>query len=167
MSRLTPTFITPLRVEFQMDGREVVVEAAPVARLGEMLAVLQPVLPELAALPDGMVERLTGGSLSGTIVPDGELAPAPTAADVLVLLELLAAHRDVPVRFVAAAMAWPQADVGKLLPDRFAYLFSVIVQVNADFFGRALPGIVGAARNFGVLLPGGEPTTSGPSSSTS
>jgi hypothetical protein len=151
-----PSFITPLTITFPMDGEEVTVKACSVAQLGAMLQLLKPVLPELQALPPEMLDRLVGDE-------------GPSQADILVLLELMADHAALPAKLVAEGMGWPTDRVQALLPDRFAYLFAVLVQVNADFFGRALPVLFGAAGKFSALLPAAAPTptTSGPSSSQS
>ena len=153
MNRETPSFITPLTITFPMDGQDVTVTANSTGQLGSMLEVLKPMLPELQSLPAETIERLFSG--------DG-----PNTTDVLLLLDLLADHHELPQRMVAIAMGWPYEKVAGLLPDRFGYLFALVMQVNADFFGRALPALLGAAVKFRALQPE-LPTTPGPGSSTS
>jgi len=98
----------------------------------------------------------------------------PTHGDVLALLTLLADRPQVAFEFVAIASQLQVAQVEQLMPDVFAYLFAVCVQVNGDFFARALPTFRRAEQliaNSGVMAAGGAsggtPATPGPTSSTS
>ncbi len=144
-----PSFITPLTIEFPMDGRDVKVTAANVAQLAALLAVAAPVIHELAALPPDLLDRLVSDE-------------GPTEADIVELLRMLSELDafDVAAKVVELGAGFSEADARNLLPDRFAYLFAVVLQVNADFFARALPVLREAAQKLGALLPTGEKQTS-------
>jgi hypothetical protein len=149
-----PEFVAPLSVTFPMDGEDVTISAANVGQLGRMLEALSPMLGDLMALGTDTLERL--------VSPAG-----PTHGDVLELLELLSERREVPVQLVTIATGWPVLKVEALLPDRFAYLFAVALQVNADFFGRALPVLQAAGQKLSAMRPAPSSSTSGPASSAS
>lgn len=148
-----PSFVTPLTITFPMDGRDVTITAASVAQLATLLTVAAPVLHELAALPPDMLDRLVSEE-------------GPTEADIVELLRTLADLDafNVAAKFVELGAGMGSDDVRNLLPDRFSYLFAVTLQVNADFFARALPVLREAAQKLGALLPNGAAPTS--SSST-
>lgn len=132
----TPSFISPFTVTLPLtpgpDEQMVSVSAADVGQLGCILQLLAPVLHELMALPDDLLQRL--------LSEDG-----PTKADIVTLLVLLAEKPEIPQQFVAIAARMEPRAVTALMPDAFAYLFAVCVQVNADFFARALPAFRQAA----------------------
>ena len=70
--------------------------------------------------------------------------------DVLIvgsgLAGLSAALHLAPTHRVAVLTKRKVEQIEALMPDEFAYLFAVVVQVNADFFGQALPLIKAVAR---------------------
>lgn len=140
MTKETPQFIAALSVTFPMDGHDVTVVAANVGQLGRMLDLLSPVLADLVLLPPDMLDRMVGDQ-------------GPTHGDVLEILETVSKHEGLATQLVAVGMGWPHERVAQLLPDRFAYLFAVLVQVNADFFVRARPVLTAAAGKFSALLP--------------
>lgn len=148
-----PSFVTPLTVTFPMDGRDVTITAANVAQLATLLTVAAPVLHDLAALPPDMLDRLVS-------------AEGPTEADIVELLRTLSELEafSVAAKFVELGAGLAADDVRNLLPDRFSYLFAVTLQVNADFFARALPVLREAAQKLGALLPN---TAAAPTSSSS
>jgi hypothetical protein len=141
----TPQFVTPVAVTFPVDGREVTVLAD--------LANLDPLLLERAMSPEG-----------------------PQAQDVLEVLQLLAERPDLLPKFVATALGWKPgqahdwgpAQVAEMLPDRVLYIAAVVLQVNADFFGRARPVLRAAGAMCQALLPAqASSSTTGPVSSAS
>lgn len=163
MSTETPAFIAPLSITFPIDGpdaapQDVTVTAANVGQLGRMLTLLAPVLHELMLLPPDMMGRLVSDA-------------GPTHGDVLELLELVSKQPDLAVQMVSIGTGLQTSYLAQLLPDRFAYLFAVVVQVNADFFARARPGLLAAAGKFSAVSPvhlaSTAPLTSGPASSAS
>lgn len=119
-------FAAPLEITFELDGHELTVRPASVAQLARMLRQARPLLDDLMALDPAIYARAQAGE---------DLAPD----DVLQMLELLSDHDDMPLQLVAIATGMKADAVGAMLPDRFAYLFSLVVQVNADFFFKALP----------------------------
>jgi hypothetical protein len=162
MNHETPSFIQPLSVTFplQQEGfdQPVTVTAANVAQLSRMLQLLLPMLQELMALQADTLDRLVSEE-------------GPTHTDVLQLLDMLGEQPGLAAELVAVATGMPLPRVEQLLPDRFAYLFAVTLQVNADFFGRARPALAAAVGKFSALLPQGTPPaaplTAGPASSAS
>lgn len=148
-----PSFVTPLTITFPMDGADVTITAASVAQLATLLTVAAPVLHELSALPPDMLDRLVSEE-------------GPTEADIVELLRTLADLDafNVAAKFVEMGAAMSADEVRSLLPDRFSYLFAVTLQVNADFFARALPVLREAAQKLGALLPN---TAAAPTSSSS
>ena len=164
MNQNAPSFVVPLSITFPLDqpGFEdpVTVTAATVEQLARMLNLALPLLQDLMGLGQDMLDRL--------VSPEG-----PTQADVVELLELLAMRPALATGLVSVATGYTTTQVGLLLPDRFAYLFAVVLQVNADFFGRALPALAAAGGKLKALLPGQPPqpqntsSTAGPASSAS
>ncbi len=149
-------FVAPEEVTFPLDGQDVTVRPAGVTALARMLREARPMLDSLVGLGDGFMSRAASG------------AP-PTPEDIVALLEVVSKHDDLPVHLVHMATGLPLEKLDVMLPDRFAYLFSVVVQVNADFFAKALPvfRLCGSALQAAVLsrLPAGP--TPGPNSATS
>lgn len=149
-------FVAPEEVTFQLDGQDVTVRPAGVTALARMLREARPMLDSLVGLGDGFMSRAASGS-------------PPTPEDIVALLEVVSEHDDLPVHLVHLATGLPLEKLDVMLPDRFAYLFSVVVQVNADFFAKALPVFrrCGSALQAAVLarLPAGP--TPGPNSATS
>lgn len=149
-----PEFIAPVTITFPVDGEDVTLSVANVGQLGRMLEVLSPMLGDLVDLGPELLDRMVSAS-------------GPTHTDVLELLELLSTKREVPLQLMAIGTGWPADKVERLLPDRFAYIFAVIFQLNADFFARALSVLQAAGRKISALRPEPTSSTSGPASSAS
>ncbi len=154
---LAPGFLTPVVVEFQMGDRHMVVKPANVGRLARMLADLGPFLAELVELPADVLQRMAG--------------EGPTTEDVLELLQRLSGEAELPLRLVAHGTDLTLKEVEALPFDQFAYLFAVVVQVNADFFVRAMPLLGEAAQRLATMVSVDATasqtlTPPGPSSST-
>lgn len=149
-------FVTPLEITFALEGADVTVRPAGVAQIARMLRVAAPLIDDLLVLDPGLAERCGAG--------------APLAEDVVQLFTLLAQHGDAAPALVAHATGLDEAVLGRMLPDRFAYLFALVVQVNADFFARALPvfRLAGAAMGsaLGRAKAPTAPTTASRSHST-
>lgn len=129
-----PAFISPLSLTFEVDGHALQIGPMNVEQLAQVMGMAGPVLDALMAMPDAALARLQSGS--------------PTAGDLAVMLELLSDQASTALRLVQIASQQNEGWVKELLPDRFAYLFSVCVLVNADFFSRARPVFAAA----GALL---------------
>lgn len=120
-----PAFVKPLSLAFPIDDEAVTVTALGVADIAQALALCAPVLDELLCLSDQALARLEAGS--------------PNMEDLHDMLDVLNKHGKAGIDLVAIGSDKPREWVEGLLPDRFAYLFSVVVMVNADFFSRARP----------------------------
>lgn len=122
-------FIAPLELPFAYPGDvgELVHTVRPcgMGQIARLLAKAGTLVDELLSLPAPMVGRLQAGDLQ--------------MADIAYLYQLISDRGELGIELVAIAAALPQARVDALLPDRFAYLFALVVQVNADFFGRGAP----------------------------
>lgn len=127
-----PAWIAPLKVPVPLPEAEaLVVRPASVRQIVQLLAVAAPVVRAVMALPPDMLDRLKSEQ-------------GPTGDDITDLFEVLSDKPDALLKAVAIATDLPDQVVGDLLPDQFAYLFAVVVQVNADFFFRAT-SVFGAA----------------------
>lgn len=152
-----PEFVAPVEVPLDAIAPGLVVRPANVGQIARLLAVAGPVVSTLMALPPGLVERLQGG-------PDAEPA---TAEDMAELFELLSRHPHKLIEMVAIATGLERVVVEAMPVDRYAFLFAVVVQVNADFFSRATPAFAAAGRVLQRLAearsqpagPGREPST--------
>lgn len=129
-----PAFIAPLAVEWEMDGTWHVCAPMDVAQIAQVMELAGGLFDAVAVLPLGMKDRLMAG--------------APDSADINSLMGLLQDQVNTAHQVVDVAMRWDSGTAGALLPDRFAYTFAVVVQVNADFFSQALPVLKAA----GALL---------------
>lgn len=146
-----PDFVAPLEVTLALGDRTLVVKPASVGQIARLLTVAAPVVQTLMNLPPQLVERL-------------QAADGPGVQDVAELFELLARHPSKLIEMVAIATGIDEAEVAAMPADRFAFLFAVVVQVNADFFFRATPAFAAAGR---VLqqLKDRAPATPGPAPS--
>lgn len=157
LSAERPQFIKPLRITFPLgaeaDAPDVTVSAADVGQLGQMQELLLPLVHRLLLLPADMVDRLVSEA-------------GPTHGDVVELIRLLGEYPGVLEEFAAIGARLKPEDVRALMPDVAAYLFAVVVQVNADFFARALPVLRAAAGKLSALMPAPN-STPGPGSSAS
>lgn len=149
-----PEFVAPLEVPLPQIAPGLVVRPASVGQIARLLAVAAPVVTTLMALPPGLIDRLQDGE-QGT-----------TLDDIAELFELLARHPHKLIEMVATATALDRPAVEALPPDQFAFLFAVVVQVNADFFSRATPAFSAAGRVLeqvkgrGLGTPGPAPSIS-------
>jgi hypothetical protein len=152
-----PEFVAPVEVPLDAIAPGLVVRPANVGQIARLLAVAGPVVSTLMALPPGLIDRLHA--------QEGD-EPA-TADDMAELFELLSRHPAKLIEMVAIATGLDRAVVEALAPDRYAFLFAVVVQVNADFFSRATPAFAAAGRVLQRLTverslpagPGREPST--------
>jgi hypothetical protein len=148
------SFAAPASVTLPLRGGELVVRAANVGTLLQLKAAL---LPELETLVQQAPEVFSPGRIEA-IRAAGELS-AQDIVDTVALLE----RADVLVDVVALLAPMPRPDALALLPDEFAMLFAVCLQVNADFFVQALPMFLAAGTRLRELGAAAAPT--GPSSS--
>lgn len=150
-----PAFIKSLEFTVPVDELPVTVSALGVAEIAQIMAIAAPVMDKLMLLSEETLARLEVGS--------------PNMGDLVELMELLNSHGDAAVDLVAIGCRQPRDWAGKLLPDRFTYLFALVVMVNADFFSRARPVFSAAGALLGQAKQGQEPepaASTGPPSST-
>jgi hypothetical protein len=147
-----PAFLAPVEVPLPLGELSLVVRPANVGQIARLLTVAAPVVGSLMALPPGFIDRLAGDEPT-------------TADDVAELFELLSRHPHKLIELVAIATGQDVATVAALPPDKFAYLFAVVVQVNADFFVRATPVFAAAGRVLRAAADKG-PQTAGPAPAT-
>lgn len=68
---------------------------------------------------------------------------AEATDDEVTVVELFAEHHDELIEAVSVATGESGEWIGELLPDEFAMLVFAVVKVNADFFVRRLPALLG------------------------
>lgn len=129
-----PTFAAPLALPVPLRSGTITVQSAAVGPLFKFKAQLLPVVELLARDAPQLFDRERLQLIKAT----GEI----TANDVIDLCALLE-HADLAVTAVELLAPLPRDQVLQLMPDEFAFLFAVVVQVNADFFARALPVLEG------------------------
>jgi hypothetical protein len=149
-----PDFVVPLEVPLPQVAEGLVVRPANVGQIARLMAVATPVVNMLMDLPPRLLDRMHAHE------GDEQL----NADDIAELFDLLSRHPHKLLELVAIATALDMELVKGLPPDRFAYLFAVVVQVNADFFSRATPAFSAAGRVLQQATDGAKP---GPAPSTS
>lgn len=122
-------FVNPQRVPFPLDdGAEpVLIGPANMLAIAELLEAAPELVERLVKLADvpGLAARFESGSYTASDVTTVMLAVADKGRDALELVS------------IATGIGFNQ--VAAMLPDRFAMLFALVVQVNADFFSQARP----------------------------
>lgn len=100
--------------------------------IGQHTYQVQPIrmgqLPALIRLTEGFLGELLLGDLRSDAV-----------------LPLLAVHGDSVIDTVALCANAERSDLDAMLPDQFVALAMLCVEVNFDFFSRALPMLQAAA----------------------
>ena len=135
MSDETLDFIEPTQRGLGIDGRSVVVTPLVMRDLPKLLELASPVFRALSLFDAGALQRFTAGT--------------PNEQDVSTLMGVLSADAD-EVFAVVAICCREEADwVAGLLPDRFAALMAACIEVNRDFFTRALPQLRAAVARLG------------------
>lgn len=151
-----PTFASRLEITFPLaSGHDVTVRSADV---GVLLAVKAKALPVLELVAREAPRVFDATRLQ--LIRDSGVLTANDIADLCVLLE----RADLAIDFVALLAKLEREVVLQLQPDEFVYLFAVVVQVNHDFFVRALPVIKAAVQRIAGLGLAG--TSSSPKPAT-
>lgn len=153
-----PTFTEPLSATVPLRSGDITVSTACMKQL---LAVKARMVPALELIAREAPQFFDEEQLR--VMVETRSVTAADIASLCVLLE----HCDVVLHVVATLAPLPMGDVEKLLPDEFAYLFGVVVQVNADFFVHALPVMLEAARRLQMFGGPRAGTSSSPAPSTS
>lgn len=123
MSSTPIEFVAPLELPFADGELRATVRPMGMERLLRAMALVKPLADEAMAMPAEMIERLAAG--------------APDAMDIAWLYELLCERGSLALDLVQLATELPRECIADMLPDRFACLFALVVQVHADFFARA------------------------------
>lgn len=162
-------FVAPLAITLAIDGCDVTVTPLVLRDLPRFTELMVPVMAATPDLQSSMVERFLDGQLSDAEV--GKIiAILAVNGDQLIDMIVLCtrSHSERPIEEGAEQVLRTGVDhatwVGGLLPDRALTLAAVSLQVNIDFFRRAMPQIRALASR---LRP--EPSSSGtqtPSSSS-
>ena len=121
-------FIAPLRVDVAVDDRLVTIGPLVVSQLPQLLEVCAPLFRQLALFDDGAIARFRDGK--------------PTESDLATLLSVLSADAEDIFKVFSICSGMPVEWVAGLLPDRFARIAAICIEVNRDFFSRALPPAV-------------------------
>jgi hypothetical protein len=156
MTVAKPTFASRVEITFPLgDGNDITVRSADVGTLLELKAKL---LPSLELLANDAPRVFDEARLE--LIRTTKMVTANDIADLCVLLE----RADVVVDVVALLAPMPRERVLRLMPDEFAYLFAVLIQVNFDFFVQSLPVLEAARQRIAALSLAG--TSSSPKAST-
>lgn len=135
MSKVVISFIDGVSREIDIDGVEFAVATADMDQILAMLGYVGPLQKELAAAPKCVIEAINGFPLAD----DEKLSVTLWA------MTLIGTHRDAVRQIVAIGTRQPIEVIGKLLPDRMLALLLMLLEVNADFFSRMLPNLLGLA----------------------
>ena len=139
-----PQFAAPIEVTFPLRDGDITVRSADMGMLAKAKALMLPAREDLVRNAPGLLDpaRITAALASGSVA-------AQDIADLVVLLEEV----DVAFALVAVLTKRKVEQIEALMPDEFAYLFAVVVQVNADFFvAHVVPAIQGAAQRLAPTL---------------
>jgi hypothetical protein len=148
-------FAAPPHVMFEIDGVELDIHPLTVGETLKLLPMAERCIDGLVLLDETMFDRLADGQ--------------PTPADLMALTGLLAKHGEDLLLALAIAARQPTPWVHGLLFDRLVELLVCVVQVNKDFFGRAMPGITARLETLAKAKQAAEPLPSAgqpPSSSS-
>lgn len=144
MTTAAPAFLAPLEVTFPLGaGDDITVRPATVGQLARLIGVVAPVVDSLMAIDDHALARVKAGEMQ--------------ADDIAALFDLLGKHPERLLDMVAIATGLAPQRVDSLRPDQFAFLFAVVVQVNADFFLRAMPAFQAAGKVLQLARAGAAP----------
>lgn len=162
-------FVAPLAITLAIDGCDVTVTPLVLRDLPRFTELMVPVMASTPELQAGMAQRFRDGKISDDDVSKMITALAVSGEQLIDMVVLCTkAHSEPAVEPGAEQVLRTGTDhatwVGGLLLDRALTLAAVALQVNIDFFSRAMPQIRALASR---LRP--EPSSSGtqtPSSSS-
>lgn len=118
-------FIAPAAKTLTVEGVEVVITPLRVKELPALVRLVDPLLAQLIYDAGGL--------------------------DVPRMIALLGDHGEAIIDATAICIRQPRAWLDELLPDRLAVLALLAIEVNADFFMRALAALQVSVRE---LAPG-------------
>lgn len=143
-------FIDPPTTTVVVRGQEIVVSPLVVGELPAFALALAPLSAGVGSLMQAFARARADGA---------ELDDVAVAREVL---ELVGLHGEAALRALGIAVRKEPTFIAVLRLDEAVALGVTAIRINADFFGRALPGMAaGADQLRGVL------TTSGATPSTS
>jgi hypothetical protein len=140
-ARVHLEFIVPRRELVVIDGRELTIEPLRVGELPRLIAIVEPLMDGVLALPD--------------------------ETDVALLLDLVTRQGDRVLDALAIAARVEREWVAALHADRLVALLGLVVEVNADFFRRAMPGMASVGARLRSAVTPAAPTSPGPTPSSS
>ena len=138
-----PAFVQGLVAPFELpdaadpEGGEVqhiTIGPANMGQLARLMGHSGDLLDVVTALQPERAQRLANGQ--------------PTIQDLDVLLTLLQDKGELALDLVSIAAGIERDLVEALAPDRFAWLFGLVVMVNADFFSRSRGAFAAAGALF-------------------
>ena len=139
-------FVAPLSITLAIDGCDVTVTPLVLRDLPRFTELMVPVIASTPQVNPGMFERFKDGQLSDDDVSKIITALAVSGAQLIDMVVLCTkGHSELEtlpgtapgLRTGVEHEAW----VGGLLLDRALTLAAVCLQVNIDFFRRAMPQI--------------------------
>lgn len=148
-----PAFAAPVEVSVPLSGGMLAIRSMNVGQIMRVLQASVEPVQLIMSLPADLLARLSSEE-------------GPTHDDLVRLFEVLTEQPERLVEMVAIATGLKPDDVEVLPPDQFAFVFAVVVQVNADFFAKATPAFTAAGRVLRQLKFGPGAPASGPEPST-
>ena len=142
MSQVAIDWVQPIARTINIDGQQVEILPLRVGQLPLALRLVKPLLADLSAVPTGALDAIMAGTAGP--VEQGEV--------LVWLVNAVATNGAAVIDLVALACKLDATVVGNLYADRLAALALLVVEVNADFFGRVAPALKGLAA--GIKLPG-------------
>lgn len=145
-------FVTPGGVTLRFDGCEVSVTPIVVAEVFDLLALVEPIYDELALMDSAAFGDKV--AVAQLLVRAGEPLLHALAMCTRVHFELGDGSESQRKRVAGVEH---QQWVNGLLLDRAAELLATVVEVNRDFFERAMPRLRELPRRLGVADKPAEP----------
>jgi hypothetical protein len=126
MSKREIDFVQGEAVEVRVDGTDVTVAPLVVQQWPKALRLIEPIMGTLLYEADTL-------NLSGVLM-------------------LLGVHGEPLIEAVAIFIKQPLEWVGQLLPDRLAALVMIAIEVNGDFFTKAMAAMQAQAPSIAPTL---------------
>ncbi|MEQ1685454.1 MAG: hypothetical protein ABL916_17560 [Burkholderiaceae bacterium] len=138
-------FVAPLAITLAIDGCDVTVTPLVLRDLPRFTELMVPIMASTPELQAGMAQRFVDGKISDDDVSKIITALAVSGEQLIDLVVLCTKAHSEPaiepslneLRTGVDHATW----VGGLLLDRALTLAAVSLQVNIDFFSRAMPQI--------------------------
>lgn len=156
-------FVQPLSIGFSIDGCDLVVTPIVVGEVFALLELIEPVFEDLAQLDYDALASTPPELLALPADPAWQARRQLAQADLGRLL--VKAHQPLLAAMALCTRAHTAADGTRvdgaahaawlrgLLLDRAAEILLVCVEVNRDFFSRAMPGLLALASRLTAKVP--------------